>query len=189
MTGLMVSTQVVVARHAGFLWLRPTWDLSSVDGEELGSVVREPGGSTMFGGSIRYVVAAASGDVVWRMDQYSTSRLSRFVVTDPAGEPVGEVAQENAMFAPQFRLVGVDGATVRLDGGRMGSWEWTVQDLAGGPLGSVRRQQTSLTDLVVKERTYRVERGDGLGGGLWPLALLSSICLDVVHDRKQRDGG
>ncbi len=189
MAELMTAPQVVVARHSGFLWLKPTWDLSTPHGEVLGTVVRQPGGSLIFGGSIRFVATDAGGNVVWLMNHFATMRISRFVVAGAAGEPIGRVTQENAMFAPQFRLTGADGAEIRLVGGRMGSWTWTLEDIAGGPLGLVVRQQTSLTDMFVKEHTYLVERGDGLGGGLWPLAVLSSICLDIVHDRKQDSGG
>jgi hypothetical protein len=189
MSDLVSATGVAVVRHPGFLWVKPSWGLLTSTGEDLGSVVRQPGGNLILGGHLRYVVAGPAGDVLWLMDQYSSFKLSRFVVLDQLEVPVGEVLQENALFAPQFRLTSADGAVVRLDGGRNRSWAWTLQDLAGQPLGSMTRQPSALTASFFKERTYLVERGEGLGGGLWPLAMLSCICLDIVHERKQEGGG
>jgi hypothetical protein len=134
------------------------------------------------GPAVGYTVADPAGVVVWNVEHLRAGRLSRFVVTDDAGTPVGEVEQENALFSPHLRLVDPEGATIRLDsnGKRLGPW--AVQDLAGQPLGSVALQPPERDALPV--RRYLVSRGDGLGGELWPLALVSAICLDLVLDHK-----
>lgn len=172
----MTSTAVVVVRRPALLWQHPAWDLATPAGEALGTVLREGGGK------VRYLVADPEGTVVWQIDQLRSGRLSRFVVTDHSGVPVGEVEQENALFSPQFRLVDPEGATVRLDGAGKRTGPWAVQDLAGQPLGSVTLRPPARDALPV--RIYVVDRGEGLGGELWPLALVSAICLDIVHDKK-----
>jgi hypothetical protein len=103
-------------------------------------------------------------------------------VTDHTAAPVGEVEQENALFSPHLRLVDPEGATIRLDSKGKRTGPWAVQDLAGQPLGSVALQPPEPDALPV--RRYLVSRGDGLGGELWPLALVSAICLDLVQDHK-----
>ena len=183
-TALMTATEVAVARRPGPLWQEPTWDLFPPAGEALASVVRQPGGSLKPGEHLRYVVAGADGATIWLMDRSAAGKVSRFLV-DHHGTFLGEVLQENVLFAPQFRMIDAAGATLRLANARAGSYEWTVQDLAGQPLGSVTRVRSPDPE-AFEMRRYRVERGDGLGGELWPLVLLSAVCLDIVHDRARR---
>jgi hypothetical protein len=178
---LLTATEVGVVRRPGPLWQEPTWDLLTPAGGLMASVVRQPGGSLKPGEHLRYLVADPAGATVWSMDRSASGQVSRFVV-DHAGLLLGEVLQENVLFAPQFRMVAPDGATIRLANAKAGSYEWTVQDLAAQPLGWVTRRR-SKDPAALEMRAYRVERGDGLGGELWPLTLLSAVCLDIVHDR------
>jgi len=181
---LMTATEVMVGRRPGPLWQEPTWDLLTAKGGVLGAVVRQPGGSLKPDERIRYDVAGADGTVVWHLDRRMAGQVSQFVV-EQLGVPLGEVLQENVLFAPQFRLVDAAGATLRLANAKPGSYEWTVQDLAAQPLGYVTRLR-SKDPTAFEMRRYRVERGEGLGGELWPLVLLSAVCLDIVHDRARR---
>ena len=180
----MTAVEVGVARRPGPLWQEPTWDLLDPVGMAIGSVVRQPGGSLKPDEHIRYDVAATDGDVVWHLDRSMAGQVSHFLV-EHHGTPVGEVIQENVLFSPQFRLVDVAGATLRVANSKPGSYEWKVQDLAGQPLGYVTRLRSKDPE-AFEMRRYRVERGDGLGGELWPLVLLSAVCLDIVHDRTRR---
>lgn len=180
----MTATEVGVVRRPGPLWQEPTWDLLSSAGAAVGSVVRQPGGSLKPDEHIRYVVSEADDTVVWHLDRTMAGQVSRFLV-EHQGSVVGEVLQENVLFAPQFRLIDAEGATLRLANNKPGSYEWTVQDLAAQPLGYVTRLR-SKDPAAFEMRRYRVERGDGLGGELWPLVLLSAVCLDIVHDRARR---
>lgn len=173
---LMTATAVVLTRRPALVWQHPAWDLVAAEGGLLASVTREAGVA------VRYVVAAPGGAAVWRLDQHRLGRLSRFAVSDHAGAAVGEVDQENALFSPQFRLVEPQGATIRLDSGGNRNGPWLVQDLAGGLLGSISQRRPQADALPA--RIFLVQRGDGLGGELWPLALVSAICLDIVKDRK-----
>jgi hypothetical protein len=173
---LMTSTALLVVRRPALLWQHPAWDLTTPAGAPLGTVLRRPGSA------VSYAVTDPAGTVVWVVEQQRSGRLSRFVVTDGNGTPVGEVEQENALFSPHLRLVDPEGAAIRLDSDGKRSGPWAVQDLAGQPLGSVVLQPPARDALPL--RRYLVSRGDGLGGELWPLALVSAICLDLVQDHK-----
>jgi hypothetical protein len=129
-------------------------------------------------------VAESSGELVWHLDRTMAGQVSRFLV-ERHGTFVGEVLQENVLFSPQFRLIDETGATLRVANNKPGSYEWQVQDLAGQPLGYLTRLRSKDPE-AFEMRRYRVERGDGLGGELWPLVLLSAVCLDIVHDRARR---
>lgn len=172
----MTSTELLVVRRPALLWQDPAWDLSTRTGAPLGTVLRQPGSA------VRYAVADPEGTVVWVIDHLRAGRLSRFAVSADNGTPVGEIEQENALFSPHLRLVEPEGATIRLDSNGKRNGPWAVQDLAGQPLGSVALQPTARDALPL--RRYLVSRGEGLGGELWPLALVSAVCLDLVQDHK-----
>ena len=183
---LLDATTVVVQRTPGFLWQTPSWLLLDPAGAALAQVTRRE--TSWFGKRCTYDVSAPDGTAVWALAQVSGTR-SQFQLTDEAAAAIlGTVVQENAMFAPQLRLTSGDRA-LRLDGGRMGSWEWSFVDGAGRGYGRMTRHSAGLAAFVSKERTYVVERGELLDDGLWPLAVISSICLDIVHDRKARNDG
>jgi len=180
----MTASEVGVGRRPGPLWQEPTWDLLDPTGMAIGSVVRQPGGSLKPDEHIRYDVAEPDGGVVWHLDRTMAGQVSRFLV-ERSGTFIGEVLQENVLFAPQFRLIDPTGATLRVVNNKPGSYEWQVQDLAGQPLGYITRIRSKDPE-AFEMRRYRVERGEGLGGELWPLVLLSAVCLDIVHDRARR---
>lgn len=173
---LMLSTAVVVVRRPSLLWQHPAWDIASPTGLLLATVVR------VEDRTVRYVVAQESGEPIWSVGHERTGRLSRFVVSDHHGSALGEVDQENSLFSPQLRLIAPDGATVRLDGAGRRAGPWAVQDLSGQPLGSVALTPPKPDALPV--RIYLVQRGEGLGGELWPLVIVSAFCLDLVQERK-----
>lgn len=182
---LLGATTVVVQRTPGFMWLKPRWSLLDQHEVPVATVSRRPGGWNFWGAQLTYDVTAADGSPVWVLDQRSGMSKSRFRLTDAAtGGVIGTVEQENALFAPQLKLQGALGPTVWLDGGRMGSWTWAFVDGSGAAFGQMTRHSAGLASFVAKERTYVVERASQLGDDLWPLAVMSSICLDIVHDRK-----
>lgn len=186
---LLGARTIVVQRSPGFLWQAPQWALLDEHELQLASVARRPGGWGLWGAHHTYDVTGADGVPVWVLEQRSGTSKSRFSLADAvSGGPVGTIEQENAWFAPQLRLEAVSGMALRLDGGRMGSWSWTIVDGAGTPYGEMTRHSAGLLSFVAKERTYVVERTEQLGLDLWPLAVMASICLDIVHDRKAASG-
>jgi hypothetical protein len=185
---LASEPELLVVRHAGVLWEPPHWEFRRTTGEPVAALTRRSAGG-VFGGSAKWLVADEAGPVWW-LEQRSSMFSSTFEVAGAGGEPLGSLVQENAVLAPQFRLTAADGMVARLDGGRMGSWDWSLEDLDGTQLGQVSREMTGVLDMVAKERTYVVRRGAQLPRGLWPLAALSCVCWDIVHERKRRsDGG
>lgn len=189
MSDVRSAERVAVLRQPGFLWVQPTWQLQAPDGSQLGTVVRAPGGGLVFGNHRTFLVADAAGGPVWMMRQFSTVRLSRFEVLDPAGALIGVIRQENAWLAPQFRLTLASGATGRLDGGRNSSWQWRVLDAEGGVLAMMIRESRGLADAVARAKTYTVQRVGGADPGWWPLVVLCPLAYDIVHERKQRSSG
>lgn len=189
MNRLLTEPELVVQRHPGFLWQPPSWEFRAPSGESLAEATRQGGGGFL-GGSALWVVADEAGPVWW-LDQRSAWGHTSFQLGDAQGELLGEVAQENAFLAPQFRLTAADGTAARLDGGRMGAWTWSVEGANGEQLGGeVVRTDTGLIEAMAKERTYLVRRAAQLPLGLWPLTAVACVCWDIVHERKRRsDGG
>jgi hypothetical protein len=173
MTTVLASARLVLARRAGTVWQQPVWDLVGDGDEALGSVVRAGSG---------YAVEDPDGHLLWSVERRLSGRLPRYAVSDPNGVAVGEVEQENALFAPSFLLVGAEGAAIRLDPGGSRAGPWIVADLAGQQLGSVTPVVGDPEGLPV--RAYRLVRGDGLGGELWPLVVVSALCVDLGRARR-----
>jgi hypothetical protein len=173
MTTVLASAGLVLARRAATVWQQPVWDLVGDDGEALGCVVRDGSG---------YAVEDADGHLLLSVERRLSGRLPRYPVTDPKGVAVGEVEQENALFAPSFLLVDAEGATIRLDprGSRTGPW--IVADLAGQQLGAVTPVVAGPDALPL--RAYRLVRGDGLGGEFWPLVVVAVLCVDLGRERR-----
>jgi len=185
---LMDATMVVVQRSPGFLWVTPRWDLVDAHELPLGQVVRRKGRRSGWGTRLSYDVTDTAAGALWRLDQRSGGSKSQFQLVDAEGVLAGTVVQENAWFAPQLRMTTAGGRVLRLDGGRRGSWQWTFVDLAGQGYGAMTLHSAGFGAFVSKQRTYVVERGERLDNELWPLAVVSSICLDIVHDRKASSG-
>jgi hypothetical protein len=185
---LLEQTTVVVQRSPGFLWKAPSWMLLDRQGVPLAQVTRRQ--TSFFGKRCAYDVTAPDGTGMWTLEQVSGSKSRFRLVDESTATSLGTVVQENAMFAPQLRLTSGGSRELRLDGGRMGAREWSYVDGARRGYGRLTRHSAGFAAFVAKERTYVVERGELLDDELWPLAVISSICLDIVHDRKaSSDGG
>jgi uncharacterized protein YxjI len=100
---------------------------------------------------------------------------------------LGEMNQENILFAPQFALWAADGSTGRLDGGRMWSWEWTIEGAGGQPLGRVTKHFAGLAEMFTSADNYVVELSPDLTGPLRAVGLTACVCLDVVRDQAKRN--
>jgi uncharacterized protein YxjI len=185
----LLSEPVVVVQQRGKVFsTRADYDLFTPAGEPLGSVAEQPGsGKWLLGGlaHLRFVVADSAGQPVLLLDKPGAWVRSRFGVLGPDESPLGEIHQENIVFAPQFALSAADGSTGRLDGGRMWSWEWTIEDAAGQPIGRVTKQFAGLAQMFLSADTYVVELSPELTGPLRAVALTACLCLDVVRDQER----
>jgi uncharacterized protein YxjI len=189
MTDLLSSPVVVVAQRPKFLSQRAEYDLYDPQGDALGSVIEQPGSGKWLLGNlaeVRFVVADAAGQPVLVLDKPGSWGRQHFAVLDPGGNQVGEVQQENLMFAPQFDLRASDGATGRLDGGRMWSWEWTIEGAAGQSIGRVTKQFGGLAAMFANADHFVVELSDEVQGPLRAVALTACVCLDFVREQDQR---
>jgi uncharacterized protein YxjI len=186
---LLTEPVVVVRQHPKVFSQRAEYDLFTPAGEPLGAVAEEPGSNKWLLGNfahLRFVVSDAAGRPVLLLDKPGSWARSRFGVLDARETPLGEMEQENILFAPQFALSAVDGATGRLDGGRMWSWEWTIEGAAGAPVGRVTKQFAGLAEMFTAADNYVVELGPELTGPLRAVALTACVCLDVVRDQEKR---
>src|ERR1700712_2040146 len=157
---LLTEPVVVVQQRGKMFSQRADYDLFTPAGESLGSVAEQPGsGKWLLGGlaHLRFVVADAAGAPVLLLDKPGAWIRSRFGVLGADESPLGEIPQGSVVFAPQFALAAAEGSTGRLDGGRMWSWEWTLEDGAGQPIGRVTKQFAGLAAMFLSAETYVVE--------------------------------
>jgi hypothetical protein len=176
----MTASEILVLRHADSVFALPSWELASPSLDTLGWVART-GGRSFVAPQATYEVTDVTGAVTWTLRQSSTPALSRFEVHSPFAGLLGRIEQENALFAPALTLTDLEDNSVRVVAAARGSW--TVQDLAGQPLGRVTAEASAGR---LGGRTFTVIRGEGLGGTFWSLSLLATVCLDVIHLRRQR---
>jgi uncharacterized protein YxjI len=187
----MLKEPVIVVRQQPKMFSqRAEYDLFTPAGQPLGSVVEQPGSAKWLLGNmahLRLVVADAAGQPVLYLDKPGSWARSRFGVLDEHETLIGEVNQENILFAPQFAMWAADGATGRLDGGRMWSWEWTIEGAAGQQLGRVTKQFAGLAEMFTAADNYVIELSPDLTGPLRAVALTACVCLDVVRDQEKRN--
>jgi hypothetical protein len=176
----MTASEVLVLRHADSVFALPSWEMASSSHDTLGWVARTSGLSFL-APQAAYEVTDAAGAVTWTLRQRSTPALSRFEMHSAFAGLLGRIEQENALFAPALTLTDLEDNTVRVVAAARGSW--TVQDLAGQPLGRISADNAGGR---LGGRTFSVRRGEGLGGTFWSLSLLATVCLDVIHLRRQR---
>jgi uncharacterized protein YxjI len=191
-TDLLSAPVVVVSQRPKMLSQRAEYDLYAADGQQLGTVIEQPGsGKWLLGqlAELRYVVSDASGQPVLVLDKPGSWGRQHFAVQDLHGVQLGEVQQESMFFAPQFDLRASDGSTGRLDGGRMMSWEWTIEGAAGQPVGRVTKKLGGLANFLMSADNFVVELGPDLVGPMRAVALTACVCLDVVRHEKQRSNG
>jgi hypothetical protein len=189
MPPLLTAPVLVVVQQAKVLSSRAEYDVYAPDGTPLGSVHQVPGsGAGIFGqlATIDYDVADATGDVLMRMIKPGAFGRVHFEVSWASGASIGQIEQENLLFAPQFALSAVDGSAARLTGGSMMSWSWTIEGTNGEPLGSVSKQFAGLAEMFSSADRFVVELSPALGGMLRPLAVVATICLDEVRTQKQQ---
>ncbi|MDX6203049.1 MAG: hypothetical protein QOE24_621 [Frankiales bacterium] len=187
---LLTEPVVVVQQRAKVFSQRAEYDLYTPSGEPLGSVAEQPGSGKWLLGNLahlRLVVADAEGQPVLLLDKPGSWARSRFGVLDAHETLLGEMNQENILFAPQFALWAADGSTGRLDGGRMWSWEWTIEGAGGQPLGRVTKHFAGLAEMFTSADNYVVELSPDLTGPLRAVGLTACVCLDVVRDQAKRN--
>jgi uncharacterized protein YxjI len=186
---LLTAPVLVVMQQAKVFSTRAEYDVYAPDGTPLGSVHQVPGsGAGIFGqlATIDYDVADATGNVLMRMTKPGAFGRVHFEVSWANGAAIGEIAQENLLFAPQFALTAVDGGAGRLTGGSMMSWSWTIEGGNGESLGSVSKQFAGLAEMFSSADRFVVELSPALGGMLRPLAVVATICLDEVRSEKNQ---
>jgi len=186
---LLTAPVLVVVQQAKFLSSRAEYDVYTPDGTPLGSVHQVPGsGAGIFGqlATINYDVVSADGVVLMTMTKPGAFGRAHFEVSWGNGQPIGEIEQQNLVFAPQFGLTAADGTWARLTGGSMLSWQWTIEAGDGSALGSVSKQFAGLAEMFSSADRFVVQLSPGLGGLLRPLAIVATVCLDEVRTQKQR---
>jgi hypothetical protein len=189
MPPLLTAPVLVVVQHAKVFSTRAEYDVYAPDGTPLGSVHQVPGsGAGILGqlATIDYDVADATGNVLMRMIKPGAFGRVHFEVSWANGAAIGEIEQENLLFAPQFALTAADGTAARLTGGAMMSWSWSIEGAGGESLGSVSKQFAGLAEMFSTADRFVVELSPALGGMLRPLAVVATICLDEVRTQKQQ---
>ena len=189
---LLAAPVVVVTQRPKMLSQRMEYDLHSPEGLPLGEVVEQPGsGKWLLGqlAELHYVVSDASGSPVLVLEKPGSWGRQHFVVHDSHGVQLGEVQQESMFFAPQFDLRASDGSTGRLDGGRMMSWDWTIEGSGGQPVGRVTKTFGGMASFLMSADNFVVELGPDLTGPMRAVALTACVCLDVVRHERERNNG
>ncbi|HEY3924434.1 MAG TPA: phospholipid scramblase-related protein [Acidothermaceae bacterium] len=189
MPPLLTAPVLVVVQRAKVLSSRAEYDVYAPDGTPLGSVHQVPGsGAAIFGqlATIDYDVADATGNVLMRVIKPGALGRVHFEVSWASGAAIGEIEQENLLFAPHFALTAADGTVARLTGGTMMSWSWTIEGTNGEPLGSVSKQFAGLAEMFSSADRFVVELSPALGGALRSLAVVATICLDEVRTQRQQ---
>lgn len=192
MTDLLAAPVVVVTQRPKMMSQRAEYDLHSAEGLSLGEVIEQPGsGKWLLGqlAQLRYVVSDASGQPVLVLDKPGAWGRQHFSVQDAHGVQLGEVQQESMFLAPQFDLRASDGSTGRLDGGRMMSWEWTIEGAAGQHVGRVTKKFGGLASFLMSADNFVVELGPELVGPMRAVAFTACVCLDVVRQERKRNNG
>lgn len=186
---LLTAPVLVVVQQAKLFSSRAEYDVYAPDGTLLGSVHQVPGSGAGFLGqlaTIDYDIAGVDGSVLMRMIKPGAFGRVHFEVSWSTGQSIGEIEQENLLFAPQFALSAADGTSARLTGGSMLSWSWTIEGMNGEPLGSVSKQFAGLAEMFSSADRFVVELSPALGGLLRPLAIVATVCLDEVRTQKQQ---
>jgi hypothetical protein len=186
---LLTAPVLVVVQRPKVFSSRAEYDVYAPDGMSYGSVRQVPGsGSAIFGelATVSFEVAGVNGAVLLRMVKPGTIGRAHFDVTWGGGQPVGRIAQENLLFAPQFDLEAADGTVARLTGGHMMSWDWAIEGAAGEPLGSISKEFAGLAEMFSSADRFVVQLSPAIGGLLRPLAVVATICLDEVRTQEQQ---
>lgn len=185
---LLTAPELVVVQRAKVFSSRAEYDIYAPDGTALGSVHQDPGsGAGIFGqlAHITYEILGADGALLMRMVKPGAIGRVRFEVTWANGQEVGVIEQENLLFAPQFDLTATDGTTVRLSGGSMLSWDWTIEGPGGTALGSVTKQLAGLAEMFSSADRFIVQLSPQLTGWVRPLTVVATVCLDEVRTAKR----
>jgi uncharacterized protein YxjI len=185
---LLTAPVLVVVQQPKVFSTRAEYDIYAPDGTPLGSVHQVPGSGAGFLGqlaTITYDITGADGAVLMQMVKPSAIGRVHFEVTWATGQPIGTVEQENLFFAPQFELVAADGASARLTGGSMLSWEWAIEGTAGEALGTVSKQFAGLAEMFSSADRFVVQLSPSLVGPLRALAVVATVCLDQVRTQKR----
>ena len=186
---LLAAAVLVVVQRAKVLSSRAEYDVYAPDGTPYGSVHQAIGSGAAFFGqlaTISYDVVGTDGQLLMRLQKPGSIGRARFEVEWGNGQPIGSIAQENLLFAPQFELAGIDGSSARLTGGSLMSWEWQLEDAGGQPIGSVSKQFAGLAELFSSADRFVVQLAPQLTGDLRALAIVATVCLDEVRSAKRR---
>ena len=179
---------IVVTQLGKLMSMRAEYELYRPDGTAIGSVTETSSAAGMFArklATLEFVVADTSGQTVATIEKPGAFGRSTFLVTDAAGTQVGEIEQDNIMFAPQFTISTTEGG-LRMTSTAAMAWDWDLVDDGGVSVGSVRREFTGLADVFTSEERFVVQLSKDLVGPRRLAAFASTICLDFVRDEKQR---
>jgi uncharacterized protein YxjI len=186
---VLTADTIAVIEQSGFLTGR-AYELVATDGSLLGSLTEQTSaGNWIFGSaaSSTFTLVDAGGEVVAVMERPGSLGRSQFIVTDAGGGDAGLIEQENAFFAPQFRLAAPDGTVMRLTGGSLGSTDWELTDESDGSVvGRVNQEVASLSGMLGGKQRFAVRLSPLLDGEARLLAVMATVCLDYVRDTKRR---
>jgi uncharacterized protein YxjI len=185
---LLNEPAIVVAQLGKFMSQFADYELYRPDGTPLGAVSEEQTLGGMFArklSTLRFVMTDTAGAKVATIEKPGAFGVSNFLLYDAADQQVGELAQENLMFDPQFTISTADGQ-MRLTSSAVMAWDWALIDDSGAQVGAVTREFAGLADMFTTAERYVVQLSPSLQGAHRLAALAACVCMDVVRDTKKR---
>lgn len=198
---LLDHSQIVINQKAKLIEMTNEYRIRDVDGNDIG-MIRQEGQSTMkklarFVSSLdqfmthRLAVYAADGTKELELTRPRKFMKSTVQVADGAGNPLGEIRQQNVIGKIRFGLhdpAGNEIGQIRAENWR--AWNFSIVDAAGAEVGRITKTWEGLAKtLFTTADDYLLDLGPGLRGPLRALAFASAAGVDTALKQDARGLG
>ncbi|MEA2434710.1 MAG: hypothetical protein QOG54_2167 [Actinomycetota bacterium] len=196
---LLEANQLIVNQKAKLVELTNQYLIRDAEGNELGRVEQE--GQSKLRKVLRFATRVdqflthhlsiydASGTKVLALVRPSKVFKSRVVVTDGAGQPVGEIVQQNVFGKIRFDLLGAQGeklGQIRAENWR--AWNFSIVDGADREVARITKKFVGVGKAIFTTAdNYIVDIEPSLTGALRTMTVAAACAVDTAL--KQDDRG
>lgn len=199
--GLLQMDRLIFSQKAKLIELTNEYAIRDEQGNQVGMVRQEGQGAlkkvSRFISSLdqfmTHKMVAYDGDGTKVLELTRPAKLlrSRILVSDGAGQPVGEIAQQNVFGKIRFSFIGPVGETVGgINAENWRAWNFSIVDQAGTEIGRITKKWAGLgKELFTTADNYVFEISATVGGPLRLLALGSAVGVDLALKQDARGLG
>lgn len=185
---LLAVPEIVLRERQGFFASSANYELFTPDAAPLGAIDKEPGTGGFFSRKeLTYLLTDPDGGTIAEVAKPGTWGRDRFEVRLPDGTAVGLLQRENWWTSPSL-LVGADGFTARLSGG--GWFSGGVRELTEAEservLGTVSQGYDGLGAFFSGTQTYVVRLSDELAGHARLVSVVAVACIDLLLNEQEK---